>query len=61
MKECEKFGCKSSSGKTYEKTKSGDYHFQGEKGYRGKTEKTEGILHKSELTEELKRIKILMQ
>ena len=60
MDEC-KPKCKDYSGKTYEKTKSGDYHFQGEKGYRGKTEKTEGILHKSELTEEIKRIKILMQ
>ena len=46
MKRCEKYGCKAGSSKTYEKTKSDDYQF---------------MEQSSKLTEELKRIKILMQ
>ena len=46
MKRCEKYGCKAGSSKTYEKTKSDDYQF---------------MEQSTKLTEELKRIKILMQ
>lgn len=46
MKRCEKYGCKAGSDKTYEKTKSDDYQF---------------MEQSSKLTEEIKRIKNLMQ